>query len=269
MATSLGLPILTYKSALTKKRKTVKLKIYAASNVGKVRENNEDMVLVSRCFVRNDERTDEVDLGNRERYLVALADGMGGHNCGEVASSDVLLNLDYFFNDMPADLSVVDFNEAIYEWLDSINNIIESKGRVDERYYGMGTTLVAFAYYGGEFYWMNCGDSRIYRQRDGQLQQLSTDHSLSTLMGSTEHTNVITNCIGGGCKTSYIDIVTCTSDVSIGDTFMLCSDGLTDMLSDEQIQQLLNEGADATTLCAAAVEAGGYDNVSVSIIKIV
>lgn len=226
------------------------------------------MVLVSHCFVRDAHWAGEVDLDSRDRYFVALADGMGGHNCGEVASTDVLLNLDFFFNDMPAEQSVADFTEAIYEWLDSINNIIDSKGRADARYYGMGTTLVAFVYYNGEFYWLNCGDSRIYRLHDGQLQQLSTDHSLSTLMGANEHTNVITNCIGGGCKTSYIDMVTCTSDVIEGDTFLLCSDGLTDMLTDQQIQQLLNEGADAVALCDAANEEGGFDNVSACIVKI-
>lgn len=247
----------------------MKLNICAASNVGCVRENNEDMILVNRCFVRNNGWTGEIDLEGRERYLAALADGMGGHKGGEVASSDVLVNLDYFFNDMPADLSVADFNEAIYEWLSSINNIIDSKGHADSRYYNMGTTLVAFVYYGGEFYWMNCGDSRIYRLHEGQLNQLSTDHSLSTLMGASEHTSVITNCIGGGCKTSYIDIMMCTSAISQGDVFMLCSDGLTDMLSDQQIQQLLNDGADADALCNAAIEEGGFDNVSVCVIKVV
>jgi protein phosphatase len=72
----------------------------------------------------------------------------------------------------------------------------------------MGTTLVAFAYFNKRFYWMNCGDSRIYRLHDGSLKQLSTDHSLTNLVGgSNEHTNYITNCISGGCKTSYIDMV--------------------------------------------------------------
>lgn len=247
----------------------MKLNIFAASKVGCVRENNEDMVLVNRNFVRDSDWAGEADLDGRDRYLVALADGMGGHNGGEVASSDVLVNLDFFFSDMPADLSVADFNEAIYEWLSSVNKILDSKGHVDQRYYNMGTTLVAFVHYGSEFYWMNCGDSRIYRLHEGHLHQLSTDHSLSTLMGSAEHTNVITNCIGGGCDTSYIDIVACTSDIHVGDVFLLCSDGLTDMLTDLQIQQLLNDGADAIALCDAAIEEGGFDNVSVCVIKIV
>ena len=132
----------------------------------------------------------------------------------------------------------------------------------------MGTTLVGLAYYAGEFYWMNCGDSRVYRMHDGQLRQISTDHSLSNLMGSSEHTNIITNCIGGGCKMSYIDMVMCTPDVQPGDVYMLCSDGLTDMLSDADVQALMLQGADANRLCDAANEAGGYDNVSVCVIRI-
>lgn len=227
------------------------------------------MVLVGDRFIRNEVYSDEVDLEDRNRYLLALADGMGGHNGGEVASSDTLANLHYFYYDMPTALETGDFNEAIFGWLVSINNIIDSKGRFALRYREMGTTLVAFVYYENQFYWMNCGDSRIYRLHDGQLQQLSTDHSLNNLMGVSQHSNIITNCIGGGCKTSYIDILKCTESVKPGDIFMLCSDGLTDMLSDEEVQTLLNDDADASLLCHAANEAGGYDNVSVCLIKIV
>ncbi len=246
----------------------MKLKISAASNVGCVRQNNEDMILVGDCFLRDESFDEEVEIDGKDRYLIALADGMGGHSSGDVASRDVLTNLHYFFYDMPAGLSVGDFNEAIYEWLESISNIIDSKGHSEPRYHEMGTTLVGLAYYAGEFYWMNCGDSRVYRLHDGQLHQISTDHSLSNLMGSSEHTNIITNCIGGGCKMSYIDMVTCTPDVQPGDVYMLCSDGLTDMLSDVDVQALMLQGADANRLCDAANEAGGYDNVSVCVIRI-
>ena len=227
----------------------MKLLISAASHVGCVRQNNEDMILVGEQFVRNDHCNEEANLSETDRYLVALADGMGGHSSGEVP--------------------VGDFNEAIYEWLASINHVIDAKGKSEPQYRDMGTTLVALAYYAGNFYWMNCGDSRLYRYHDGRLQQLSTDHSLNTLMGVSEHSNIITNCIGGGCDTSYIDLVQCTASIQQGDTLMLCSDGLTDMLSDIEIQDLLANGADAVRLCDAANAAGGYDNVSVSLIKIV
>lgn len=247
----------------------MKLNIHAVSMLGCVRENNEDMILVNHQFVRDGLCRDEVDLKEAERCIIALADGMGGHSGGEVASSDVLHNLDFYFGDIPMGLSVTDFNEAIFGWMESINNIIDSKGHAEECYRDMGTTLVAFAYYAGGFYWMNCGDSRIYRLHGDKLQQVSTDHSLSNLMGSKKHSSYITNCIGGGCKTSYIDIMTCTDDVEPGDVYMLCSDGLTDMIGDEEIKSILTSGGSADTLCHAALEAGGFDNVSVCVIKIV
>ena len=246
----------------------MKLNISSSSCVGCVRIHNEDMILVGDKYVRDGELSAEADLGAADRFMVALADGMGGHNSGDVASSDVLHNLRFYFDDLPAGMKAGDFNEAFCEWLRSVNKLIDSKGLGNRRYYNMGTTLVAFAYYGADFYWMNCGDSRIYRLHDDGLSQLSTDHSLNTLTGSTQHSNIITNCIGGGCKTSYIDIVNCTASVVPGDTFLLCSDGLNDMVADCDIQRLLNEGADAGALCQAAVDAGGYDNVSACVIKI-
>ena len=247
----------------------MKLSISAASYVGCVRKNNEDMILVNDKFIRNGKYWTMADTDNADRSLIALADGMGGHSSGEVASSEVLHNLQFYYGDLPSGLSTSDFNEAIFEWLNSINNIIDSKGREEPRYLGMGTTLVGFAYYHGLYFWMNCGDSRIYRLHADTLLQISTDHSLNNLMGKEEHSNIITNCIGGGCKMSFIDIVEFTHDVEQGDVFLLCSDGLTDMLTDEQICHLLLSGADATKLCHAAELEGGFDNVSVCIIKIV
>ena len=248
----------------------MKLSIHAASYVGCVREKNEDMVLVSHSYIRENSFNDVIDLTGRDRYLTALADGMGGHQGGEVASSDVLHNLDYFFGDMPKGLSVADFNEAIFEWMNSINHMIDAKGHSAPNYHNMGTTLVALAYYHNRFFWMNCGDSRIYRLHCGRLCQLSTDHSLANLVGTTnEHTNYITNCIGGGCKTSYIDLVECTEQVLPGDLFLLCSDGLNCMVDDCEIEHILNDGGDASTLCQRAIETGGFDNVSVCVIRIV
>lgn len=247
----------------------MKLNISAASYVGSVRHNNEDMVLVGSRFIRNDQYWTMADTTDNDRYLVALADGMGGHSSGEVASSDTLHNLQFYYGDLPSNLSVEDFNEAIFEWLESMNHIIDSKGRSDARFEGMGTTLVALGYYNNNFYWMNCGDSRFYRMHGQSLKQISTDHSLSNLVGSGEHSNIITNCIGGGCKMSYIDMVQCTADINSGDVLLLCSDGLTDMLTDMEILTLLESGADAAKLCKAAEQAGGYDNVSAAVIKIV
>jgi len=132
----------------------------------------------------------------------------------------------------------------------------------------MGTTLVGFMVYENKFFWINCGDSRIYRYHSGMLTQISSDHSLNNLMGVHEHSNVIVNCIGGGCKTSYIDLVEFTEYVTDGDLFILCSDGLTDMLGDIEIERVLAAGGASEELCAAAITAGGYDNISVCAVKV-
>ena len=246
----------------------IELNISSASRIGCVRHNNEDMILIKDQFIRNAEYRTFITLNDSDRCLIAVADGMGGHKSGEVASHDTLHNLHYFFGDLPVGLDTSAFNEMIIEWLESINMIIDSKGKVDDRYKGMGTTLVAIAYYDGEFYSLNCGDSRLYRYRNGELKQLSTDHSLSNLRGEKQHSNIITNCIGGGCTSSYVDIVEMTKDILDEDTYLLCSDGLSDMISDEQIMKMLENGADADALCEEAIAYGGYDNVSACVIRV-
>lgn len=240
----------------------------AASRVGCVRSNNEDMVLAYDKFVRSEVYQTEFLTENTDRFVIAVADGMGGHNAGEVASADVLENLQFFINDLPQNLSSVEFNEMIMVWLDSVNKMIASKGLVNPSMSDMGTTLVGIIYYNKKYYWVNCGDSRLYRYRNGQLLQLSTDHSLNTANGEKKHTNIITNCIGAGCKTSYIDMYEFTDEFLEGDTYLLCSDGLNDMIKDEEIAQLMAEGANANQLCEAAIVAGGFDNVSVCVFSI-
>ena len=246
----------------------IELDISAASRTGCVRSQNEDMILVDNQFIRDDAYRTQAVLDGDDRLMVAVADGMGGHNRGDIASNDVLHNLQYFFFDIPSCLSAGDFNEAIVGWLESINNYVASKGRADEQFKGMGTTLVGFTYYNHDFYSMNCGDSRLYRFRNHQLVQLTTDHSLSNMIVGEKRKNIITNCIGGGCISSYIDMVQMTDDVISGDTYILCSDGLTDMLSDEEISILMEQQVDADTLCDAAIEAGGLDNVSCCVITV-
>ena len=225
------------------------------------------MILVGYQFIRNDEYCTQLELGDKDRFMMAVADGMGGHLSGEVASSDVLHNLQFFFSDLPIGLDASSFNEMIVEWLESINMILDSKGKADEQYKGMGTTLVALAYYNGVFYSMNCGDSRLYRLRNEELVQLTTDHSLNTISGQKKHSNVITNCIGAGCTHAYLDLMEFTDDVREDDIYLLCSDGLNDMVSDSTIEKLLNEKANANTLCEEAINEGGFDNVSACILS--
>jgi len=240
----------------------------AASRVGCIRSNNEDMVLAYDKMVRSDAYRTEFMTENNERFVIALADGMGGHRAGEVASEQTLSSLKFFINDIPRGLSISEFNETMVEWLHFINETINRRGHSDPSLLDMGTTLVAVIYYGGKLFWLNCGDSRLYRLRDGKLQQITTDHSLSNANGEKKHSNIITNCIGAGCKDSYIDLYEFTADFKSGDTYMLCSDGLNDMVDFEDIEQLMNKGCSANGLCEAAIEAGGFDNVSVCVFHV-
>ena len=100
----------------------IELDISAASRTGCVRSQNEDMILVDNQFIRDDAYRTQAVLDGDDRLMVAVADGMGGHNRGDIASNDVLHNLQYFFSDIPSCLSAGDFNEAIVGWLESINN---------------------------------------------------------------------------------------------------------------------------------------------------
>ena len=242
--------------------------ITASSRVGCVRANNEDMIMLDHEFIRDAVDSKTIDLASTDRMMLALADGMGGHKCGEVASSEVLHSLRYFFGDLPGNLKSNDFFENIRKWLMSISIEINSRGMVNPAYSDMGTTLVGLTYLAGEFYWMNCGDSRLYRLHNGELKQLTTDHSLSQVLGLKEHSSQIVNCIGGGCKDCYIDIEKCSDQIEPGDTLLICSDGLADMVSDNVICQRLLDGCDADTLCQMAEDAGGFDNVSVIVVHV-
>ena len=242
--------------------------ITASSRVGCVRANNEDMIMLDHEFIRDAVDSKTIDLASTDRMMLALADGMGGHKCGEVASSEVLHSLRYFFGDLPGNLKSNDFFENIRKWLMSISIEINSRGMVNPAYSDMGTTLVGLTYLAGEFYWMNCGDSRLYRLHNGELKQLTTDHSLSQVLGLKEHSSQIVNCIGGGCKDCYIDIEKCSDQIEPGDTLLICSDGLADMVSDNVICQRLLDGCDADTLCQMAEDARGFDNVSVIVVHV-
>ena len=234
----------------------------AASHIGCVRSNNEDMVLAFDKMVRSDAYQTEFTTENNAHFVIALADGMGGHRAGEVASELVLSNLKYYVGDLPRGMAPGEVHEAMMEWLHSANNIVNSRGNGNPELRDMGTTLVGVLYYERHVYWMNCGDSRLYRFRDGHLEQLTTDHSLNNMTGEKKHSNVITNCIGAGIKHLFLDMMDFTKDFLPGDTYLLCSDGLNDMVPDKTIEELLAQGADANQLCQKAVEYGGFDNVS-------
>jgi protein phosphatase len=245
-----------------------KIVLTAASRVGKVRSNNEDMILAYDKYIRSDIYQTMLAPDNLDRFVVAVADGMGGHNAGEVASEMVMQNLKFYFNDLPKGMTSGELEEAMNDWLQSIHQTVNARGRINKSQVDMGTTLVALLYYGNRYFWLNCGDSRLYRLRDANLEQLTTDHSLINENGEKKHSNIITNCIGAGCEDTFIDMIEFTDEFQVGDTYVLCSDGLNDMVPDEIIREMLLNGATANTLCEEAISAGGFDNVSVCVLRV-
>ncbi|MCF0196956.1 MAG: serine/threonine-protein phosphatase [Bacteroidaceae bacterium] len=244
------------------------MNIYVSSSMGCVRQNNEDIILTGKGLHRDEDwRCEGIFLTDHDRYVVAVCDGMGGHNAGEIASEDVATQLAKVFSELPENLPEDNLLDELWQWHEFEHEYLNQRGRDDIDVYNMGTTLVTWFVYEDRYYWANCGDSRIFRFRDNVLTQLSKDHSLFQKTGNPDDEHVITNCMGGGCSHSYLEIVNITNEHRQGDVYILCSDGLTDMLSDAEISSVLESGGRAKELTLAACEAGGRDNVSVCVVE--
>jgi protein phosphatase len=236
------------------------------SDVGCVREHNEDCVSILR--ERNNSRGD--------RVLLVVADGMGGHNAGEVASAAAIATLENAFAKMRSE-PAAHLKNAFLEANASIHK--QSLEEASER--GMGTTCTALLLQDGLGYSAHVGDSRLYLIRNGGIYQLSEDHSavmeLVTLgqitMEQARHhpdKNVITRSLGGR---EQVEISTWTEPMHLlaGDRFLLCSDGLYGEIEDEEIgrvaavQSPLNA---CRQLVDIARERGGGDNISVAIAEL-
>ncbi|HEX8354881.1 MAG TPA: Stp1/IreP family PP2C-type Ser/Thr phosphatase [Pyrinomonadaceae bacterium] len=238
------------------------------TDVGCVREINEDSGRLLRP-------SDPAQLSARGTLLV-VADGMGGHSAGEVASqmaADVVSRLYYETPGEPG--------ESLRRAVEEANRRIHSAAAADESKHGMGTTCTALALCGGLAYAAHVGDSRLYMQRAGQLYQLSEDHSAVNEMvklglitkeqaRTHEDKNVILRALG---TSPEVEVSTVEPfRVREGDQYLLCSDGLYDLVVDDEIAAVLSEAEDVHAagerLIALAKERGGHDNITVGIIAI-
>ena len=211
-----------------------------------------------------------------EPPLFAVADGMGGAQAGEVASGLAAAVLEEANGDELRE-------ERIVELIQEANRRVFKRSHEDPSASGMGTTMtVAVTGHDGKVLIGHVGDSRAYRIRGGSLEQLTEDHSLvGELMRSGKlspeeaethpQRSVITRAVG---TEPDVDVDTFTVDTEAGDVFLLCSDGLTDMVSDDAIQSLLVEREGeledvARELVEAANTSGGEDNITVVVFEIV
>lgn len=248
----------------------MKLTLYAVSDKGCVRTGNEDALLVGNEIIRDCSRSCTIHLkATSSPCLFAVADGMGGANAGEVASMMVLEQLRDTILKLPSALSETLLLDYMASVCRQIHTMVFEVGNGDAAKQGMGTTLTGLLWYEGQLYQLHAGDSRLYRYRSGILAQLSQDHSLRQTSGNNAiASNIIVNSFGGG-ESFYIDLKIAGGRQFTGDLYLLCSDGLSDMLDDEQIEQTLEAPGFENALLFKAKERGGYDNISYLIIQVV
>ena len=253
----------------------MKLRITAICDVGSVRGNNEDMILVGERVFRDERVQGAIDLDERASlFAVAIADGMGGANAGEVASQIVLEELRSGLAAISRNLDDRAFNGAIKALCLEIHQRVLHEGIADAAKRGMGSTLVALLVYQGQLLFISAGDSRLYRLRDATLMQISRDHSLRELSavgnaGGTSQipSNIIVNSFGGG-SSFYVDVGVAARKVLDDDVFFLCSDGVSDVLSDEVLEAILGAEGREDAVLAAAIDKGSQDNISYVLVEI-
>lgn len=233
------------------------IKVHGKSDIGRKRKNNQDSFMIKP-----------------ELNLFAVADGMGGHSGGEVASAMAVRTLEKIFHDR-ADLSA---EKRLLESAQLANQAIWEHSQKEASLRGMGTTLTAAAVEDDWMYIAQVGDSRCYLYREGELYQITEDHSqyYELLRAGMIHEiesfgvqkNVITRSVGYE-RDVKVDLY--ARKMNPGDQYLLCSDGLTGMVSNEQISQILQnfdtENAVRNLVDLANLN-GGEDNVTVVIFDV-
>jgi serine/threonine protein phosphatase PrpC len=239
---------------------------YAAStDPGLLRENNEDSVAFEPI-----------------QGVAVLADGMGGYNAGEIASAMavtfVKAELSRWLEEAASQCSTSDIRQAMEACVVNANQAIYNAANANPQFSGMGTTIVVGVFGASRVLLAHVGDSRCYLWRDAHLTQLTRDHSLlqeqieAGLLTAEQakvasHKNLVTRALGVE-EGVMVEIIEHTP--LLGDVYLMCSDGLSDMVDDENLEKVLllkNSLADQTqALVRAANEAGGRDNISVILI---
>jgi len=267
---------------------SIRIDVSALSHPGYRRANNEDHYLVARLgrtlqtvstsLPPGDlpERTEEVN------HVMVIADGMGGHRAGEIASRMALTTLIALALDLPDwifkmdDAHANEIEQRSRSRVQEIDAILVESGQRDPSLTGMGTTLTAARSLGRDLAITHVGDSRAYLLRGGNLLRLTRDHTYAQLLvdaghlapgdvAGSSHRHVLTNALGGSSADVQVD--TDRLQLEDGDRLMICSDGLTDLVDDEQITSILlgtTRSRDACErLVQRALDAGGRDNVTV------
>ncbi|MBR6346492.1 MAG: serine/threonine-protein phosphatase [Bacteroidales bacterium] len=241
----------------------MRLSIQAICNVGMVRSNNEDALSLGGLFLRDDETALNISTPTDGCFYLLVSDGMGGHENGEEASQYTLDTIQEQLRGIPPER----FEDGIRETVRGISDTLNRRAAELGQIHPMGCTLTGVIWHFGRLWLVNAGDSRTYRFREGMLRQLTTDETERGITDNPDGSKLLLNCIGGG---SYgrLSVSDAEGKLLEGDTLLVCSDGLCDMVPDEVIESALSAGASATDLLRMACEAGGVDNISIILAKI-
>ena len=238
---------------------------YAHSDIGKAREKNQDSYYIPQ--------------ENDELKLFALADGMGGYKGGEVASKLAIISAKNYLETNFEKIehtkeSILDLIKSSMEYA---NMVVYEKSKEDDNLAGMGTTLEICLIYNNRVYIGHVGDSRVYRVRKNIIRKLTVDHSYVEKLvkdgkitreeaGSHPKKNMLTKALGCG---AFVEPDVMVKGFQKDDILILSSDGLTNMVSDEEIfEEVMNDIKNASSnLIEKANEMGGYDNITVVIVK--
>lgn len=254
-----------------------KLRYFAISDVGCRRENNEDMAYAAGQIVRDGRDEGEVELPRPSMAIgesgplgsipvgFAVADGMGGYEGGEVASEIVIRSFGNFVKKRQGTGDAENI-ATLKRWADDANQLVYETAELRPELKDMGTTFVGLVFGVRKAMLINAGDSRCYRLRHGILKQLSTDHSERERRGGDMSVpgNIIYNAMGDK-EGDFFSDVTVLQPLE-GDLYLLCSDGLSDLVGDDDIEAWAE---DPERLVEMAKEAGGKDNVTIVTIKLI
>lgn len=245
-----------------------------ATDIGRVREHNEDAVLVQKLVL-------EGHHPSGQPTVCAVADGMGGHQAGEVASNMALEALTSYLGKAVGAVAVVErgaYAAALAEGVQHANAAVFSQNASTHK--DMGTTLVAALLMGETACIANVGDSRAYLVQGDEFRQLTTDHSLVAELVAAgrlapddiythPRRNIVTRSLG---TWSSVRVDSFVAEMRPGAALLLCSDGLWEMVRDSQLRDVLLRSRNAQEACDALVELanknGGADNIAVVVVKV-
>jgi protein phosphatase len=241
----------------------MKLEIHAVNDIGCSRTNNEDMMSVGGILLRDAslELPVEIDDESDSYFYILVSDGMGGHEKGEEASELLLKCISDSF--MDGRISPENAEDSLRQLVSDVSCTLNMRGIEENQERILGCTLTGVIWIGSRTYLVNAGDSRTYRLRNGILKQLTTDDTERGITGDENASKLLLNAIGGGSH-GRLTVEDITDRIMEGDTILVCSDGLTDMVDDEGIEEILcSNERPAESLVETANRNGGADNISV------